>query len=75
VISLFQQGFVKTGRMDPTIAKALPRAFEKRQKTDYGDFATLTDAELQHIRQEVAAFVAACVALLERMTGGSEVPE
>jgi len=32
VMSLFQKHFVKEGLVDQAIARALPRAFEKRQK-------------------------------------------
>jgi uncharacterized protein len=42
VISLFQKHFVKPGLIATDKAKALPRAFEKRQKIDYGDFSTVT---------------------------------
>ena len=38
VISLFQTQFVKAGLVATEKAKALPRAFEKRQKSDYGFF-------------------------------------
>jgi uncharacterized protein len=41
VISLFQAQFVKPGLIATEKAKALPRAFEKRQKSDYGDFRSL----------------------------------
>jgi hypothetical protein len=41
VISLFQKHFVKPGLITTDKAKALPRAFEKRQKSDYGDFSTV----------------------------------
>ena len=42
VISLFQRNFVASGFVDRETAKALPRAFEKRQKGDYGDFSEVT---------------------------------
>jgi uncharacterized protein (UPF0332 family) len=41
---LFQVQFVKAGLIATEKAKALPRAFEKRQKSDYGDFSTVTAA-------------------------------
>lgn len=49
VISLFQTQFVKPGLIATEKAKALPRAFEKRQKSDYGDFSTVTATEAQSI--------------------------
>jgi uncharacterized protein (UPF0332 family) len=47
VISLFQKHFVKTGLISTDRAKALPRSFEKRQKSDYGDFAAVTQEEAE----------------------------
>jgi uncharacterized protein (UPF0332 family) len=41
VIALFQEHFVKTGLISTDAARALPRAFEKRQTSDYGDSASL----------------------------------
>ncbi len=70
VIALFQQHFVKTRAIDPTIGKALFRAFEKRQKTDYGDFATLTLEEVHAVRDATTAFVEHCAKLIEQIVGG-----
>lgn len=67
MISLFQKHFVKTGLIEVSRARALSRSFEKRQKTDYGDFATVTFEETQAIRGEVLAFVEECSRLLERL--------
>lgn len=67
VIALFQKHFVATGRISTDRAKALPRSFEKRQKTDYGDFATVTSEEAQTVRQEVEAFVEECGRVLEQL--------
>ncbi len=67
VIALFQKHFVKTGVVDRETAKALPRSFEKRQKSDYGDFATATAAEAEDLRAEVRAFVDDCERALDRM--------
>lgn len=67
VISLFQKHFVKSGVITPDSARALPRAFEKRQKGDYGDFATYTAEEAQHVRDDVRAFIDSCAAALERI--------
>ena len=71
VISLFQGQFVKPGLFETEVAKALPRAFEKRQKTDYGDFSTVTASEAQSIRREVNEFVKACEQLLYRLAAES----
>lgn len=67
VISLFQKHFVTTGQVSPAHAKALPRSFEKRQNTDYADFATIAPEEAKSIREDVRAFLDECAALLERL--------
>ena len=67
LITLFQKHFVKTNLLEADRARALSRAFEKRQKSDYGDFATVTLEEARNIRREVSAFVEACAHLLERL--------
>lgn len=72
VISLFQKHFVKSGLIAAEKAKALPRAFEKRQKSDYGDFSTVTMKEAQAIRIEVSAFIEECEQTLERLIAPEE---
>lgn len=67
VISLFQKHFVKTGLVDVDRAKALPRSFEKRQKSDYGDFSTVTREETEAIREEIRAFVEECARVLGQL--------
>jgi uncharacterized protein (UPF0332 family) len=67
VISLFQKHFVKTGLIKIDTAKALPRAFEKRQKSDYGDFSTVTQKEANALRAEVANFIDECERALKRL--------
>ena len=67
VISLFQKHFVKSGLVSAENAKALPRAFEKRQKSDYGDFSTITSAEAKSVRAEVKNFLQECEHVLARI--------
>jgi len=67
VISLFQRHFVKSGLISTEKAKALPRAFEKRQKSDYGDFSTVTRKEATAVRAEVSGFIEECEQVLERL--------
>jgi uncharacterized protein (UPF0332 family) len=67
VIALFQAHFVKTGLVEPDLARALPRAFEKRLNTDYADFSDVTPDEVERIRSDVSRFVDACAALLDRL--------
>ena len=66
VIALFQQHFVKTGVVDQAIAKALPRSFEWRLDTDYEDFASIEDATVNDIADQVRTFVETCEAWLRR---------
>ena len=68
VISLFHEHFVKTKLLDPEKAKALSRSFEKRQDSDYEDFAPVTKEEAQRVRKEVEAFVSECEKVLRRLT-------
>ena len=70
VISLFQAQFVKPGLIATEKAKALLRAFEKRQKSDYGDFSEVTESETQSIREEVSDFLEECEQLLNRLIVG-----
>jgi uncharacterized protein (UPF0332 family) len=65
-IALFQQHFVRTGAIAADIARALPRAFEKRQTTDYGDFSEPTGDEVVSLRDQVTAFIAACERVVDR---------
>ena len=64
VISLFQQHFVQTGRVPQEAARALPRCFEKRQTTDYGDYAEATGDEVASLRAQVEGFLNTCEDLL-----------
>jgi uncharacterized protein (UPF0332 family) len=71
LITLFQQHFVKTGLVPAETGKALARAFEKRQNSDYGDFATIDPADAQDLSRAVHAFVHACGELLQRLVAGA----
>ena len=64
-IALFQEHFVRTGLVETDTARALPRAFEKRQTSDYGDFSEPSSEEVLSLREQVRAFVGAC----ERIIG------
>jgi uncharacterized protein (UPF0332 family) len=74
VIALFQKHFVKPGTIDTQIAKALPRAFEKRQASDYGDFAVLTKAEVERMHLESHAFVDVCAEVLRHLASAPDEP-
>jgi uncharacterized protein (UPF0332 family) len=60
VIALFQEHFVRTGIVPTDTARALPRAFEKRQTSDYGDFSEPSSDEVLGLRGQVEVFVLAC---------------
>ena len=60
--------FVKTGLVPTETGKILARAFEKRQNSDYGDFATIDPADAHDLSKAVHAFVYACGELLQRLT-------
>ena len=64
VIALFQEHFVKTGLITTDAARALPRAFEKRQTSDYGDFSEPTRDEVLSLCDQVQALVASCEELV-----------
>ena len=64
VIALFQRHFVKAGIVPEEIARVLPRAFTKRQVSDYGDFAETSADEVSQLRDEVHGFIGACEAAL-----------
>ncbi len=49
VIFLFQRHFVKTGMVPREVPRALPRSFERRQDTDYGDYITVSPEEVRSI--------------------------
>jgi len=57
VISLFQREYVKSGIFNKDTAKALSRAFEKRQKSDYADYAVITQEEATRLRDTVRSFL------------------
>lgn len=64
VIALFQEHFVRTGLVATDTARALPRAFEKRQTSDYGDFSEPSSDEVRSLREQVRAFVHVCETLV-----------
>ena len=66
-IALFQEHFVRTELIPTDVARALPRAFEKRQTSDYGDFSEPTSEEVLSLRGQVQAFVASCEKALENI--------
>ena len=66
VIALFQEHFVRTGLVPTDTARALPRAFEKRQTSDYGDFSEPSSDEVLALRGQVEVFVLACAQAVQK---------
>ena len=67
VIALFQTHFVRTAIIPADVARAFPRAFEKRLNTDYADFSEVSAEDTSKVRIEIAQFIDACGALLDRL--------
>lgn len=59
VIALFDLHFVKTGVMEKGLSKAFYRAFEFRQRGDYGEFVPTEFEEAREIEQSAEGFVMA----------------
>ena len=72
LIHLFQEHYVRYGPMPAETARALPRAYEKRQNADYTDFIQVTPEDAQRVAQEVRLFVEECMHLLEQLLGQAE---
>jgi uncharacterized protein (UPF0332 family) len=66
-ISLFQLHFVKPGTIAVDLAPVLPRAFEKRQNADYGDY-------VQASAEDVCGPSAAPMPTNDRVTGWRAAP-
>ena len=66
VIALFQEHFVKAGVVAEDVARALPQAFARRQRSDCGDFAEAQMTEVQTLRDAVERFVRACEEVVNR---------
>jgi uncharacterized protein (UPF0332 family) len=71
VIVLFQKHFVASGIFPAEDARALPRAFERRLRSDYDDFSSTSTTDARTIRSQVEAFVARCAEVLAKLAAGS----
>ena len=67
VIALFQREFVKSGLVSSDVARALPRAFEKRQNSDYADFVEISAEEVERIKSAAHLFVSTCSLVFESL--------
>jgi len=66
VIALLQEHFVRTGAVPSEVARVLPQAFARRQRSDYGDFADAEAAEVAALSGEADLFVRACEHVVNR---------
>jgi uncharacterized protein (UPF0332 family) len=57
VLSAFGEHFVKTGVFKKDLTKALTRAFEKRQVSDYEFTFTISEKEAREILEEAENFI------------------
>lgn len=64
VISLFHQHFVKPGTFSPEISRTLTESFEKRQDSDYEDFAEISRPEVEAMKESVRQFMEECKRVL-----------
>lgn len=64
VIALFHEEFVRTDQFDRQVARALSRAFERRQESDYSDLAEPKKTDAEASLEDAARFVAECRRLL-----------
>lgn len=64
VISLFHQHFVKPGTFNPEISRTLTESFEKRQDSDYEDFAEVSRPEVEAMKESVRQFMEECKRVL-----------
>ena len=67
VITLFQQHFVKTGVIQDSTARTLPRSFQLRQTSDYADTTEPTAEQVQALRTEVADFIGECERVVQEL--------
>jgi uncharacterized protein (UPF0332 family) len=56
VNTLFGLHFIKEGKADAKWGKLIKVLFDKRQKSDYGDFMFLTEEEIMPLFEEVLEF-------------------
>jgi len=68
VISLFGEHFIKTGKLDKELGKALRRAYELRQKGDYETGFMVTEEEANKLLEIVKNFVKAILDYLSKQT-------
>lgn len=66
VRGLFNQHFVKTGKVAKEKAKVFNDLFERRQEGDYMDFVSFKESQVQPWLSEAEAFVESIAVLIEK---------
>src|SRR3972149_4113637 len=66
VRGLFNQHFVKTGKVSKEKAKFFNDLFERRQEGDYMDFVSFEESQVQPWLPEAEAFVESIAVLIEK---------
>lgn len=64
IISLFHQHFVKPEVFNPETARILTESFERRQDSDYEDFAEVPRPEVEAMKESVRQFIEECKRVL-----------
>lgn len=67
VVALFQQHYVRTGIISDDVARVLPRALQKRQQSDYADYAEPSGEEVTALREPIRGFIDACARAVDGM--------
>jgi len=65
VRSLFNRNFVKTGKATKEMAEVYNDLFEKRQESDYLDFVSFDQSQVQPWISKTASFISHIKALIE----------
>jgi len=72
VVSLFNQHFVKTGRISKEFGAVLKDAWRQREIADYSDVAEFTREDAEAQLRDAETFVKRIAALLSQAGGGAE---
>ncbi len=63
--ALFDQHYIRTGRLPVPYGRLYRSLFDFRQESDYGDRITYTQQDVQHWMTEVAAFIEGIATVLD----------
>lgn len=71
VLGYFNQRFIRTGEIEERLGRALNRAFELRQRSDYRELADATKEQVDPLVEEARGFVDTVAKLLSRSNPGA----